>query len=181
MREAAALSGLPLERVTADIRAKIIAPARATRGTGRWVRLSRHDILYFAVIAHLAETGIELSSICRGRLWQQMATMTDSAADLAITATLRLDIRRLHDDVTDRLRLYRVGLNRVQRRPTILDGAAVFRGTRIPIAPIGAMLARGEPLARLREAYPDLAEDEIRFAGLFTAIEGLPENQGTPS
>ncbi len=32
---------------------------RAPRGAGRWVRLSRHDVFYFAVIAHLAESGID--------------------------------------------------------------------------------------------------------------------------
>jgi uncharacterized protein (DUF433 family) len=182
MREAAALSGLPLERVAVDIRTKIIAPARATRGTGRWVRLTRHDVLYFAVIAHLAESGIELMAQCRTRLWQQIKdSAIETLREVAITATLRLDVRDLCDAVLDRLRLYRNGLNRVQRRATILDGAAVFRGTRIPIAPVGAMLARGETVARLREAYPDLAEDEIRFAALYAAIDAGDEGKATAS
>lgn len=182
MREAAALSGLSLERVAVDIRTKIIAPARATRGTGRWVRLSRHDVLYFAVIAHLAESGIELVPHCRTGLWQQIKDAPiEGLRELAITATVRLDVRGLCDQVLDRLRLYRNGLNRVQRRSTILDGAAVFRGTRIPIAPVGAMMVRGETVARLREAYPDLAEDEIRFAALYAAIDAADEGKATAS
>lgn len=182
MREAAALSGLSLERVAVDIRTKIIAPARATRGTGRWVRLSRQDVFYFAVIAHLAESGIELVPHCRTSLWKQIKeSAIETLRELAITATLRLDVRALCDQVLDRLRLYRIGLNRVQRRATILDGAAVFRGTRIPIAPVGVMLTKGETVARLREAYPDLAEDEIRFAALYAAIDTADDSKATAS
>ncbi len=182
MREAAALSGLALERVAVDIRTKIIAPARATRGTGRWVRLSRHDVFYFAVIAHLAESGIELVPHCRTGLWRQVKdSALEDVRELAVTATLRLDVRAIRDQVLDRLRLYRSGLNRVQRRATVLDGAAVFRGTRIPIAPVGVMLTQGESVARLREAYPDLAEDEIRFAALYAAIDAADEGKATAS
>lgn len=182
MREAAALSGLALERVAVDIRTKIIAPARATRGTGRWVRLSRQDVVYFAAIAHLLESGVELMAQGRTALWRQIKdAAVETLRDVQVTATLRLDIREVCNATLDRMRLYRNGLNRVQRRDTILDGTPVFRGTRIPIVALGTMLARGESVTRLREAYPDLAEDEIRFAALYAAVDTADDDKATAS
>jgi uncharacterized protein (DUF433 family) len=182
MREAAALSELPLERVAVDIRNKIITPARAMRGTGRWVKLSRHDVLYFAIVAQLARDGIALIDACRTRLWQLVAAADlESLREVSLSPTLRLDVRGVREGVMDRLRLYRNGLNRVQRRESILDGAPVFRGTRIPIVPVGMMVARGESIARLREAYPDLAEDEIRFAAIYSAVDAAADEGLAPS
>ena len=50
----------------------------------------------------------------------------------------------------------------------VLGGAARIKGTRIPVHDIADMLANGDDMRAIREAYPALVEEQIEAAILYT-------------
>jgi uncharacterized protein (DUF433 family) len=68
----------------------------------------------------------------------------------------------------------RLGLERLQRARdmvvgdrNVLGGAPVFRGPRIPVHDIAAMLTNGDSVQELRRAYPALNREQIELAPLY--------------
>jgi len=53
---------------------------------------------------------------------------------------------------------------RIEINPSVCDGQPVVRGTRIPVAAILKQLTSGESFNNIREAFPDLTDDDIRAA-----------------
>lgn len=55
-------------------------------------------------------------------------------------------------------------LNRVEINPKVLVGKPVIKGTRIPVALILNLLAKGYTVQRIVEAYPNLKRDDVLAA-----------------
>jgi uncharacterized protein (DUF433 family) len=55
-------------------------------------------------------------------------------------------------------------LERIVIDPTILVGKPVIKGTRIPVSLVLNLLGHGYDFPRIREAYPDLTDDDIKAA-----------------
>ena len=53
---------------------------------------------------------------------------------------------------------------RIEIDPSVCDGQAVIRGTRISVAAILNQLVSGESLRSIRETFPDLTDDDVRAA-----------------
>jgi uncharacterized protein (DUF433 family) len=51
--------------------------------------------------------------------------------------------------------------------PEVLGGTPVVRGTRIPVRDIADMLANGDKVAAIAEAYPQLDKDHVRLAAVY--------------
>ena len=49
----------------------------------------------------------------------------------------------------------------------VLGGTACIKGTRIPAHDIADMLANGDDMGAIREAYPALVEEQIEAAALY--------------
>lgn len=69
--------------------------------------------------------------------------------------------------VEDRLRHYRKALRIIVESPEIQGGAAIFKGTRLLVHHIAALLEQGVPEAELREDYPNLTPAMIDAARMF--------------
>ena len=84
----------------------------------------------------------------------------------------------------------RHGLDRLQRardmvaqQPDILGGAPIFRGTRIPVHDIAAMLANGDSPEELTGAYPTLNREQIELAPIYAKaypLRGRPRRRSFP-
>jgi uncharacterized protein (DUF433 family) len=61
----------------------------------------------------------------------------------------------------------------VHSDPEIMGGDPVFRGTRIPVHMIAALLARGAAEAELLCGYPRLTAEMIRLAPVYAAVYPL--------
>jgi uncharacterized protein (DUF433 family) len=53
---------------------------------------------------------------------------------------------------------------RIEIDPSVCGGQPVIRGTRIPVAAILNQLVSGESLRSIRQAFPDLTDDDVRAA-----------------
>ncbi|GHO85254.1 DUF433 domain-containing protein [Dictyobacter formicarum] len=54
--------------------------------------------------------------------------------------------------------------NRIIVDPHILAGKPVIKGTRIPVSLILNLLGHGYDFTQIKEAYPDLTDDDIQAA-----------------
>jgi uncharacterized protein (DUF433 family) len=59
--------------------------------------------------------------------------------------------------------------DRVEINPSVMQGKAVIRGTRIPEELLLRKLAEGAAMEDLLDAYPRLASDDIRAALAYAA------------
>jgi uncharacterized protein (DUF433 family) len=80
---------------------------------------------------------------------------------------LSLDFHSVYVDIRPRVDLYAYGLLRIEEKDSVMGGDAVFRGTRLPVLHVGKMYDRGESAENIREDYPSLTDDDIRFAQLY--------------
>ncbi len=60
-------------------------------------------------------------------------------------------------------------VSRIVSHPEIMGGKPVIHGTRLTVEPILRKLGEGRSEGELREAYPDLAPEDIRAAQRFAA------------
>jgi uncharacterized protein (DUF433 family) len=85
----------------------------------------------------------------------------------SVNPILTVNWDALLGDVGPRIDLYRAGLKRIRQHDDILAGEPVFKGTRLAVRHIGGMRAKGEPVERMIEDYPDLTPDDVEFARLY--------------
>ena len=57
----------------------------------------------------------------------------------------------------------------IERRPDVMLGKPVFKGTRIPVELVLRKLGEGATPAELLEAYPRLTSDHLKAAVLYAA------------
>ena len=53
--------------------------------------------------------------------------------------------------------------------PRVLVGKPIIRGTRIPVSLVLNLLGHGYVFARIREAYPQLTDEDIKAAIAYSA------------
>jgi uncharacterized protein (DUF433 family) len=64
--------------------------------------------------------------------------------------------------------------------PEIMGGDPVFRGTRLAVHLIGGLLEQGASEADLREGYPQLTTEMVRFAPIYAGacpLRGRPRSR----
>jgi uncharacterized protein (DUF433 family) len=78
-----------------------------------------------------------------------------------------VDVRAVADQVTADLARYRDALALIVEDDSVQGGAATFRGTRILVHQVAALLAQGAMEAELREDYPRLTQEMIAAAPIY--------------
>lgn len=63
--------------------------------------------------------------------------------------------------------------------PEIMGGTPVFRGTRIPVDLVAAMLAQGATVEEILDGYPSLTREQLELAPLYVAA--FPQRGRPPS
>jgi uncharacterized protein (DUF433 family) len=59
--------------------------------------------------------------------------------------------------------------DRIEKKPDVMLGKPVIKGTRIPVELIIRKLGEGISIPELPDAYPNIAEKDIHAALLYTA------------
>lgn len=57
----------------------------------------------------------------------------------------------------------------VSRDAEVMSGAEVLRGTRVPVYDVAASASAGEPIERIRDAYPSLTDRQFQLAIVYAA------------
>lgn len=72
----------------------------------------------------------------------------------------------------------------VSRDADVMSGAEVLRGTRVPVHDVAASAEAGEPIARIRDAYPSLTDRQIQLAIVYATAHpprGRPRGTALPA
>jgi uncharacterized protein (DUF433 family) len=120
---------------------------------------SDHAIYHLSLHYPVARSGTDW---CR-----RIGNCEFSRSRVDIDNYLDINVGKACEDVKPRVNLYANGLERVEETDSVLGGAAVFRDTRISVLHIGKMAERGVSVEEILEDYPNLTEDDVKFARLY--------------
>ena len=83
---------------------------------------------------------------------------------------LHVDIWHFLQEAKARTEAVDHALGHINVDPEVLNGAPVFKGTRVPIESVLASLDAGVDLSRLRKSYPFLTEDLVESARVYAKV-----------
>jgi len=175
--EAAVLTRLSLKAVNNAID-KNMVPAVVRSGTGASGRLlDQRALLALALEYRLAS---RFFPELRRRLFDALVASPRKAVLSLDEGLVKVDLQEPRRDLAASLRALRRARSLVVTDPEILGGEPVFRGTRVPVHSIAAMLEQGSTEAEILKAYPRITAEMIRLApGYVQAypIRGRPRSQ----
>ena len=158
--EAACVTGVPLKQVHRIIDTGILGGAAECREGSRIVHF---DGLVSLKLVH--ETTAVFTLDGRRRLVRYL--LGHPEAETASVGDVSVDVRSTREEVQG-------GLSRLTRaRETItiddavLSGTPCIRGTRIPAHDLAEMLANGDKIEAIRDAWPILTVEQIEAAALY--------------
>jgi uncharacterized protein (DUF433 family) len=187
VKEAAAIADVPELFVRKAIVQKAVRPRRVSAGRAVRHRFGVNDMLFLKVISEFPfdlprRDKDALRSLLEGkqtRAGKWSKTKTDFVArngDLVIVLKCK-DVRsRLSRD----LATYRRGVKRIVSDPEIMAGEPVFAGTRIPLAHISGLFAKGVRREEIVEDYPALSRADLDFAAIHSKMKRNPGRPPKP-
>ena len=183
LKEAAAIAGVPEPAVRKAIETGTIRPCAVSAGRAPRYRFGVKDMLYLKLVAGFPllldkqDKAALRRLVDRGRpsggagRWQANGgEFVVRAGDVAV----HVEVKPVRDALARSLLAYRRGRRRVVRDPAILGGEPVFEGTRIPLAHVAALIAKGVPADEIAEDYPTLSRDDIAFAAISARMRRDP-------
>ena len=175
--EAAVLTRLSLKAVNNAID-KNLVPAVVRPGTsdsGRFV--DQRGLLALVLEYRLAN---RFFPELRRRLFDALANSPRKAVLSVDEGLVKVDLQQPRRDLAAALRELRRARSLVVTDPDTLGGDPVFRGTRVPVHSIAAMLEQGSTEADILKGYPRLTAQMVRLAPVFAQaypIRGRPRSQ----
>lgn len=176
--EAASIAGRSEFEIRKVLDADAVRSSTPTADHTPRYQFAAHDILYLKLINDLPLT---LRKEDQNELWIVVLRKQGSAGhwhwsdeDLVFDAKgvrLPVDVKRVRSSIARRLRTFLRGRDRVVSRPPVLGGGPVFRGTRILLAHIARLFAKGVPLEEIREDYPALSQCDLDYAVLVDRMD----------
>ena len=177
--EAAVLTGLPLKAVHNAIDKRIVAAVGGEQDgrAGQAARLlDRHGLMSLALERRLADRfAPELRRVVFDALAGAQGTTVSVEEGL-----LTIDLREPRRALAAALRALRQARTFVVVDPETVGGDPVFRGTRIPVHMVAALLEQGMGEPDLLASYPRLTAEMARLAPIYAAaypLRGRPKIQ----
>jgi uncharacterized protein (DUF433 family) len=181
LKEAAAIAELPESVVRTAIEKKVIAP-RSIR-VGKAVRYA-FDVkeLYYAKLLSAFPLDLSRDDKCSlrelvfrhtktaGRWHTEGPNFVLENGDLV----LHVEVKHLRSHLAHNLAAYYRGRQRIVSDPDILSGEPVFEGTRIPLAHVAALVARGVDATEIIEDYPALSGRDLAYAAIHARMKPHP-------
>lgn len=158
--EAACVTGVPLKQVYHTIRLGLLSDA-VKRSNGRIAILSKG--LIGVKLAY--DTAEILTTEGRRQLIRRL--LDHPEADTVREGAVSIDIQPMKSAVQRGLTTLENAKKIVVSDPEILSGMPCFKGTRIPVYYIAKMVANGDAISSVLEAYPTLDEDRVDAAILY--------------
>jgi uncharacterized protein (DUF433 family) len=188
IREAAAISELPAKTIRATIDREGLRQGLADESRTRsGYQLSLRDLIYIKLRAEFPfalgrADKAALEGLVRGRktaasswraVGQELVLQTSNV-------TVSVDYACLREQLTRNAAAFEWGQQRIVSDFAILHGEPVFRGTRIPLAEVAALIRRGLTDAQLAEKYPSLLQVDFDYARIFARLGKRPGRPRKP-
>jgi len=160
VNEAACVTSVPLKQVHRIIDTGLLGSATDIRSGSRVILRGG---LVGLKLAH--ETMDVLTLDGRRRLIRYL--FDNPKAKVARDRSVSVDVRLMKYEVRSGLSLLARARRLISTDEAVLGGAACIKGTRIPAHDVADMLANGDDMHAIREAYPALAEEQVEAAALY--------------
>ena len=157
--EASCVTGVPLRQVHRIIDADLLNSA-ASGGRSRTVH---RDGLLALKLAHETTDLVTLDG--RRRLVRYL--LDHPGATKARERQVFVDVRTMKDEVRKGLSRLTRARNAVACDDAVLSGTPCIKGTRIPVHDLADMLANGDSIGAILEAFPQLSEAQIELAAFY--------------
>jgi len=164
--EAAALSDVGVKTVNNAIDKRIIDPVRAPAGGSGRLRprvLNADDLLRVKLWSKI---GGVLSQDRRQRLFDALGD-SPGARTIKADDLLIVDVGEARRQIAARIRDLDAAEAMVEHGKGVMGNEPVFRGTRIPVRMIAAMLIQGATEDELLEGYPALDRRQLELARIW--------------
>jgi uncharacterized protein (DUF433 family) len=163
--EAAALSGLPIKAVHNAIDKRIVQGQARPSARRRQRLFSTQDILRLKL---WYEVGAVLSQERRQRLFAEIE-QRPTAKRVKADALVIVDVEEARKRIARLARDLEAAEAAVTRSNAVMGGEPVFKGTRIPVRLVAAMLDEGASGAEILDGYPKLVPRHLELARIWAA------------
>lgn len=164
--EAAAVSGVAVKAVHNAIDKRIVEARPDLRSRGATRRaLTRDDLLRLKLWYGV---GSILAADRRQRLFEAIEA-APNATTVRADDLLIIDVAEARKQLDARIRALDEAEATIHQQKDILGGEPVFRGTRVPVRMIAAMLAQGASAEEILEGYPALTSRMLELATIWVA------------
>jgi uncharacterized protein (DUF433 family) len=186
LKEAAAIAEVSESAVRTAIEKKAVAPR--ARSAGKVVRyaFNAHELLYLKLLSAFpldlpredkrALRDLVSGHSSAGRWHSQGPDFVLQSDELVI----HVEVKQLRDRLAHNMDVYDRGRRRVVSVPDVLGGDPVFEGTRIPLAHVAGLIAKGIALAEILEDHPSLSAEDVAFAAICARMKPNPGRPRKP-
>jgi uncharacterized protein (DUF433 family) len=181
IKEAAAIAGVSEPSVRKAIENETLRPRAVPAGRAPRYRFGVRDMLYLKLVVGFPLVLDRRDKAALRRLVECRRSAAGrwrvSGGDFVMRAgdvTVHVEVQPVRDALARSLLAYRRGRRRVDRDPAILGGEPVFEGTRVPLAQVAALIAKGVPADEIAEDYPALSRDDLAFAAIHARMRRDP-------
>jgi len=163
--QASAVTKLPLKAVHKLIDGRIIHPRRTRRGSETQRLLSREQLVYL----RLEVEGIRLLPVSSRREVARAIESSPGVDSVAISGSsvLMVEVKTARLEVERELKRLRKVEQMVVSDPETMSGTPVYRGTRIPVELVAAMMDQGASVEEILDGYPALSREQVKLAPLY--------------
>jgi uncharacterized protein (DUF433 family) len=165
--EASAVVKLPLKAVHKVIDSCLIRTHRSRQGNQVQRLLSAEHLVYLRLEAE----GVRLLPVATRREVARAIESSPKAVTLSVAggSALVVKVEHARKEVARELKRLHKAQRMAVSDPEIMSGAPVYRGTRIPVDMVAAMLAQGASTEEILEGYPALNQEQVELAPLYAA------------
>jgi uncharacterized protein (DUF433 family) len=174
--QASAVAKLPLKAVHKLIDGRLIHPRRTRRGSETQRLLSREQLVYLRLEAE----GIRLLPVSSRREVARAVESSPGVDSVAISGSsvLIVEVKTARLEVERELKRLRKVEQMIVSDSEIMSGTPVYRGTRIPVELVAAMMDQGASVEEILNGYPALSREQVKLAPLY--VKAFPR-RGRPA
>jgi uncharacterized protein (DUF433 family) len=187
LKEAAAIADVPELFVRKAIDQKTLRPRSIASGRAVRHRFDVNDMLFLKVISRFPfglprKDKDALRSLVKGERTRAGKWRTEKVDFVARVGDLVIvvECKDLRSTLARDVAAYQRGLKRIVSDPAVMAGEPVFAGTRIPLAHISGLIAKGIPLDEIAEDYPALSRADLAFAAIHAKMKRNPGRPRKP-
>ncbi len=163
--QASAVARLPLKSIHKLIDGRLIRPIRSRAGQKVQRFLTEDQVIYLRLEAE----GVRLLPLATRRKVARAIEASPSSDSVSVAEgpALVVQVKAARQQVARDLQRLRKAEEMIVCDPEIMRGTPVYRGTRIPVELVAAMLEQGTNASEIVAGYPALDREKIELAPLY--------------